>query len=289
MGIMRRGRRTSVLLGWAVAALTLIPGRLDAASSSTSCALSGLYTVSAGVVADSPGQLSGRFTFTPPASCTAGAAGEVSVDVSVWLQEAESPTASVATLAYTVASDGTLTIGTNQLRGRIGAVNDKGVANSLALEADPGFTGGRFAGTASRVDLAGNAATLDAYTDDYALALAARPICFTAASLVKGSVGDGLSVVMLKYDPGVSDVQTQCTTKINGGWHACGVAKVFYHDVANHQGCDASTSLDRMGEFGGIGYAGFSTRSVWQQKRTNGDLNSCNSHNAVVCCSPQCQ
>jgi hypothetical protein len=260
-----------------------MPGRLDAAPASTSCALSGLYTVSAAVVADTPGQLSGRFTFTPPATCTAGAAGQVSVDVSVWLQGATAPSAVVATLPYSVASDGSVTIGTNELRGRIGAVTLAGVANSLALEADPGIDGVRFAGTASRVDL------LNAYTDDYALALAARPICFTAAALVKGSLGDGLSVVMLKYDPGVADVQTQCTNKINGGWHACGVAKVFYHDVANHQGCDASTSLDRMGDFGGIGYAGFSTRSVWQQKRTNGDLNNCNSHNAVVCCSPQCQ
>jgi hypothetical protein len=123
----------------------------------SACTLSGPYAVVGALAADRAGQLSGRFTFTPPTFCAPGAAGSVLVELSVLLQGETTPIPVAVTLPYTITAAGHVTIGSGFMRGIVGAINDTGLANSFLFEADPAIDPEtlRFTGMASRVELQG--------------------------------------------------------------------------------------------------------------------------------------
>ena len=121
----------------------------------TTCALSGVYVLSAAVPSPSAAQLSGQFTFTPPPSCAAGAPGTVQVQFSALLAGNPTPTALAASLPYSVTGTGDVTIGSGIIRGSVAGLSPAGIANVLTFEADPGITPStvRLAGTAVLVNL----------------------------------------------------------------------------------------------------------------------------------------
>lgn len=114
-----------------------LPGR--ASAQLTTCALSGEYVV-AGALVSSPGpaQLSGTFTFTPPASCTAGAVGAVSIALALTSPSGVAPVALNDT--YQVSGT-TVTFGLNVFNGSVA-----GVAGSAAGTLTLAGTGGMVLG-----------------------------------------------------------------------------------------------------------------------------------------------
>jgi hypothetical protein len=145
------------LLALAALLSALIAAPAAALVTPSACTLSGAYAVVGALAADRAGQLSGRFTFTPPPFCVPGAAGSVVVELSVLLQGETTPIPVALTLPYAITSAGHVTIGSGFMRGAIGAINDTGLANSFLFEADPAIDPEtlRFTGMASRVELQG--------------------------------------------------------------------------------------------------------------------------------------
>src|SRR5262249_19245990 len=122
----------------AVFAMVLAMGhRLEAAPPPlTSCALAGLYVVAATLHGEaSAGQLSGQFTFAPPASCGPGETGLVDLRVTVLVVTDSSPQTIAASVPYLVDAAGVVRIG-GFFRGAVGGVTDGGIANSVVFEAD---------------------------------------------------------------------------------------------------------------------------------------------------------
>jgi Chaperone of endosialidase len=136
----------------------------------TGCVLSGPYAVSAFLTAGGEGELSGKLTFTPAnsGSCSPGlatvvggsprqaspvATGTVTLELVLLVAGSPTPLPINLTLPYTVDPNGTLEIGPGIIRGMVGQLADTGIANGVALEADPAISPAtiRFAGTALRL------------------------------------------------------------------------------------------------------------------------------------------
>ena len=85
-----------------------------------SCVLSGDYALAASLVGGTEGQLLGTFTFTPPGTCSPGAAGAVTLGLSPLVPGSSVPTPVSGTFPYTVSAAGTLDIGPGSSAGRWG-------------------------------------------------------------------------------------------------------------------------------------------------------------------------
>ena len=99
---------------------------------------------------------------------------------------------------------------------------------------------------------------------------AARSICYSALT------GTGNhSIIMVPLPSNQTNLDDHCHSRINGGWHAAGIAKSNYY----YQNCG---SLDNA-SYGG-GYTSFTSESYFESNPAN--FTNCNSSNAFICCSP---
>jgi hypothetical protein len=130
----------------------------------TTCALTGVYALTASLGFQGAAQFSGQLAFTPPASCVAGASGAAQLQLSILLAGNPTPLPFTTSLPYSVDASGGVAIGPGLFRGSVGGVAGTGIANSLVFEADPAMGPGiRLAGTAVRVGLAPDIAVFDAH------------------------------------------------------------------------------------------------------------------------------
>jgi hypothetical protein len=130
----------------------------------TTCALTGVYALTASLGFQGAAQFSGQLAFTPPASCVAGASGTAQLQTSILLAGNPTPVPFTTSLPYSVDASGGVAIGPGLFRGSVGGVAGTGIANSLVFEADPALGPGiRLAGTAVRVGLAPDSAVFDAH------------------------------------------------------------------------------------------------------------------------------
>jgi hypothetical protein len=130
----------------------------------TTCALTGVYALTASLGFQGPAQFSGQLAFTPSASCVPGADGTAQLQLSILLAGNPTPLPFTTSLPYSVDASGGVLIGPGLFRGHVGGVAGTGIANSLVFEADPAIGPGiRLAGTAARVDLAPDAAVFDSH------------------------------------------------------------------------------------------------------------------------------
>jgi hypothetical protein len=152
-GVSMRGVLASVAVALAV---TLGGGTVSAQPAVTTCALTGVYVLSAALALQGEAQFSGQFIFTPPGSCTAGAAGTVQFELSLLFAGNITPIPFAGFFPYAVDASGETTIGNGLIRGSVGGVAGTGIANNLLFTADPAIAPAtvRFAGVAVRADLA---------------------------------------------------------------------------------------------------------------------------------------
>lgn len=131
-------------------ALLLAAGAPPAAAQLTACAVGGDFVVAATMATPlGPGQVGGRFTFTPPVSCTPGAVGSVAIDVALTTPGgARSPI--VVSQPYTLSGEA-VTIGGGILVAGIAGVAGS-VVTSLGVNGGAGLI---LAGTLTRRDLVG--------------------------------------------------------------------------------------------------------------------------------------
>ena len=101
---------------------------------------------------------------------------------------------------------------------------------------------------------------------------AARGICYSALTGINNH-----SIIMVPLPSHNSNLDDVCHSKINGGWHAAGIAKSNYW----YQNCGGKPDNDWYGG----GYTSFTTESYFEGNRWRFD--ACNSSNAMICCSPQ--
>ncbi len=115
-----------------VAAVVFIlgTGPAGAQPAITTCALTGVYVLSAALAFQGPAQLSGQFAFTPPPACVAGAVGMAQVQLSALFAGNPTPTGFATSLPYSVDATGGVTIGTGVIRGSVGGVAATGIANT---------------------------------------------------------------------------------------------------------------------------------------------------------------
>ncbi len=134
-----------VLLGIVGAMASPANAQLD------SCVLSGDYALAASLVGGTEGQILGTLTFTPPGTCSPGAAGAVTLDLSLLVPGSSVSTPVSGTLPYTVSLAGALDIGPGVLHGAVGHL--AGIANSVVFGADAALAPPtiRLAGTAVSV------------------------------------------------------------------------------------------------------------------------------------------
>jgi hypothetical protein len=149
-----RSRIQAVSLAIATAALLFTSA--DAAL--TSCSLSGTYVTSASVDAPPSDQVLGSMTFTPPASCTAGNPGTVSVNGTILQRGSGVPILlAVASVPYLVDPDGAVTILLSHndpitIQGQIGTLHN-GIAHSIVFAASSDTNPDiRFSGVALKAD-----------------------------------------------------------------------------------------------------------------------------------------
>jgi hypothetical protein len=119
----------------------------------------------------------------------------------------------------------------------------------------------------------------DGLTGDYAIAVAARPICYTGMLSVAGNGLGSYNVIMLKYNP-ASSLDAQCQASVNPGWHACGAAR------PNAAGQNCNPELDNLSY--GYGYTSFERASSFETNKDAGTYTSCDGTNVVVCCATSC-
>ena len=141
-----------------VAAVVFIlgAGPAGAQPAITTCALTGVYVLSAALAVSGEAQFSGSFTFTPGA-CTAGAFGTVQLQLSILFAGSPTPSPFTGSFPYAVDATGGVTIGPGLIQGNVGGVAETGTANVVVFAADPAISPAtiRFAGTAVRVGLIG--------------------------------------------------------------------------------------------------------------------------------------
>jgi hypothetical protein len=100
----------------------------------------------------------------------------------------------------------------------------------------------------------------------------ARGICYSA---LHGR--SDKSIIMVPLPGNGADLDGACHARINGGWHAGGVAKGNYY----YQNCPGSLENS---SYGG-GYTSFATEEYFE--RNSGNYGNCGPSNAFICCSPQ--
>ena len=101
---------------------------------------------------------------------------------------------------------------------------------------------------------------------------AARAVCYSALT------GQGNhSIIMVPLPSHNTNLDGECHRRINGGWHAAGVAKSNYF----HQNCGGTPDNDWYGG----GYTSFVSERYFERNRRR--FTSCNRKNAFICCSPQ--
>lgn len=100
---------------------------------------------------------------------------------------------------------------------------------------------------------------------------AARSICYSALT------GTGNhSIIMVPLPNNGTNLDDHCHARINGGWHASGIAKSNYY----YQNCGGGVDND---SYGG-GYTSFTSEAYFEANPAN--FTSCNASNAFICCSP---
>ena len=140
-------------------------------------------------------------------------------------------------------------VGPQGLRGLAGAMGPRG------LKGDPGPRGKQ--GPKGDSDNAINAA---------------RSICYSALT-----GNNNHSIIMVPLPSNSVNLDYICHSRINGGWHAGGVAKGDYY----YQNCP--NSIDNK-SYGG-GYTSYVTESYFEGRRSS--YTNCGPKNAFICCSPQ--
>lgn len=120
----------------------------------------------------------------------------------------------------------------------------------------------------------------------------ASSVCMSAVT--RGAASSFYSVITVPYNFSNSlepafygnDIDSECHSEINGGWHACGVVKDQYIG----QGCQA-TFGGHTGSYDNHGgsYTSFIPRErVVSGDWNNGDPECSGPHAVFICCSPQC-
>ena len=100
---------------------------------------------------------------------------------------------------------------------------------------------------------------------------AARSVCYSALT-----GNNNRSIIMVPLPNNSVNLDDICHSRINGGWHAGGVAKAHYY----HQNCG-----DIQNESYGGGYTSYVTEAYFEGHRSY--YTNCNPKNAFICCSPQ--
>ncbi len=151
--------------------------------------------------------------------------------------------------------------------GQLGVKEDSGYSNVGGLS-----NSGRTNAMEGDLSVGGKLTTSGTIKHKRTAMNAARGICYSA---LHGN--SNKSIIMVPLPDRNANLDGICHSRINGGWHAGGVAKGNYY----YQNCPSDLEND---SYGG-GYTSYVTEGYFEGHR--GNYTNCGPSNAFICCSPQ--